>query len=87
MRLYNNDKLLFDNFSNGEPYSIPLWRIPKEQYSQLTLKILPYSKTFGQKLSETARKAAENAAANGLLDAVTITVVEELEVELTTGDR
>lgn len=82
MRLHDNDKLLFDNFSNGEPYSIPLWRIPKKHYSQLTLKMLPYSNAFGQRLTEAARKDAESAAAHGLLDGVTITVVEELEIEL-----
>ena len=42
-RFYVGDKLVFDNFYNGNPVTFPLWRIPRADWAKLRLKILPYS--------------------------------------------
>ena len=57
-------------------------RYPKRVFALKGLDILAQGNALGTE-EEAARKAAEGAAAQGLLDEVTIAVVEELEVELT----
>jgi hypothetical protein len=43
-RLYLGDKLLEDNFYNGDPMDFGLWRLPPNT-TELTLKILPLQKS------------------------------------------
>jgi len=40
-RLYIGSRLYDDNFSNGDPFDLGLWRIPSGQWPNLRLKVLP----------------------------------------------
>ncbi|MCX6877597.1 MAG: beta-galactosidase [Verrucomicrobia bacterium] len=40
-RVYAGGKLFADNFSNGDPLSIALWRIPVAEWPTVQLKVLP----------------------------------------------
>jgi hypothetical protein len=42
-RIYAGDKLVDDNFYNGTPFDLGLWRLPPDT-TELTLKILPLKK-------------------------------------------
>lgn len=44
-RLYVDGKLVADNFYNGRPFLIGLWRLPKD-YKKLELKVLPLQKSM-----------------------------------------
>ena len=81
-RFYIGDKLILDNFYNGDPSALPLWRIPTEDWSKITFKVLPYSEELAKRLPPDARKIASAASAAGTLDKVTITAVEPLEARI-----
>jgi hypothetical protein len=40
-RLYAGGKLFADNFCNGDPFAIALWRIPVAEWPTVRLKVLP----------------------------------------------
>lgn len=40
-RLYAGGKLILDDFSNGSPLDVALWRIPTDQWASLEVHILP----------------------------------------------
>jgi len=40
-RVYIGDRLFDDNYSNGEPMAVALWRIPADHWPLLRLKVLP----------------------------------------------
>ena len=59
-RLYVGDKLFDDNFYNGDPFSIPLWRIPVAQWPQNStenspLLGCPWLSAFRPKLSTSSQ--------------------------------
>lgn len=78
-RLYVGDKLFFDNFSNGDPMHIPLWRIPHEDWPKLRLKLLPCSDALLPRLPEYARALATAAKASNSLDHITCSVLSEVD--------
>jgi hypothetical protein len=78
-RLYIGDKLYDDNFYNGDPFAIALWRIPADQWPNLRLKVIPYSDALLARLPAQAKEAAAAAKAAGTLDQVTVTCADQLE--------
>jgi beta-galactosidase len=81
-RLYVGDKLYDDNFYNGDPFSIALWRIPVEDWPNLRLKILPYSDGLHDRLPQQARDIVDQAKKNSSLDQVTVTAMDQLDVKI-----
>jgi hypothetical protein len=82
-RLYIGDKLYDDNFYNGDPFAIALWRIPADQWPNLSLKILPYSDALNARLPQQAKDAVAAAKAASILDSVTVTTSEQVEADMT----
>ena len=41
-RIYSKDRLVLDNYWNGRPFDLPLWRLTSEELSDLTVHILPW---------------------------------------------
>ena len=76
-RLYIGGKLYDDNFFNGDPFAIGLWRIPASDWAALRLKILPYSDALAARLPEEARRKAADAKAASALDEVTASIAEQ----------
>jgi beta-galactosidase len=81
-RLYLGDTLLDDQYYNGEPFAIALWRIPAAGWPNLRLKILPYSDGLRGRLPESAQALADQAKAAGTLDQVRATAVEQSELRV-----
>lgn len=81
-RLYVGDKLYDDNFFNGDPFAIGLWRIPASQWRDIRLKILPYSDALAARLPQEARKQADAAKAASALDQITITAANQLGLRI-----
>ena len=79
-RLYIGDKLFLDNFYNGDPMPIPLWRIPADQWPNLRLKVLPYSDALLGRLPEQARDKVQKAKAAGTLNDVTISTIDQVQL-------
>jgi beta-galactosidase len=82
-RLYDGDTLLDDQYYNGQPFAIALWRIPIADWPKLRLKILPYSDGLRGRLPESARALVDQAKAARTLDAVQATAVEPDELRIT----
>jgi hypothetical protein len=82
-RLYVGGKLCDDNFFNGDPFAIALWRIPPDQWPAIRLKILPWSDALAARLPEQARAIAAAAKAASTLNRVTITAADQLELPVT----
>jgi len=60
-RLYVGDKLFDDNYYNGDPFDIALWRIPPDQRDGIRLKVLPYSDALLSRLPTQAKIAIVSA--------------------------
>jgi hypothetical protein len=82
-RLYIGNKLYDDNFFNGDPFAIALWRIPADQWPAIHLKILPYSDALEPRLPSQAQSMVAAAKAGSTLDRVTITTADQLEATVT----
>jgi len=81
-RLYIGDKLYDDNFYNGDPFSIALWRIPAADWPNIHLKILPYSDGLFGRLPQQARDAVDQAKKDSTLDQITIVAKDQLELKI-----
>lgn len=81
-RVYAGDRLIIDNFYNGEPFSIPLWRLPKEEWGRLTLRVMPATEGLLGKLPEVAKRKIRDAQASGSPDKPVVTCVEVIRAEL-----
>jgi hypothetical protein len=81
-RLYVGDKLYDDNFFNGDPFPIALWRIPAYKWPAIRLKVLPYSDALAARLPVQTKKAVAAAKAASLLDQMTLTTAEQLELPI-----
>jgi hypothetical protein len=81
-RLYIGDKLYDDNFFNGDPFAIALWRIPADQWPNIRLKILPWSDALIPRMPDQAKKEAADAKAASTLDQVSVTAADQLEVQV-----
>ena len=81
-RLYVGDKLYDDNFFNGDPFAIGLWRIPESRWREIRLKILPYSDRLAGRLPEEARKQADAANAASAMDQITVTAANQLDLRI-----
>jgi hypothetical protein len=73
-RIYAGGKLILDHFYNGDPISLPLWRIAREDWPTVELRILPYSDALMGRLPAEAKNKIAAAKANGALDSLAITV-------------
>ncbi|HEX4085393.1 MAG TPA: beta-galactosidase [Chthoniobacteraceae bacterium] len=82
-RLYIGDQLYDDNFYNGDSFAIGLWRIPPSQWPNLRLKIIPYSDALAPILPVEAARQVTDAKAASLLNRVTVTTSEQLELPVT----
>jgi hypothetical protein len=81
-RLYVGDKLFDDHFWNGDAFPIALWRIPADQWSNIKLKVIPASDQLLGRLPQQAKDEYAAAKANGLLDKVTVSAADQLEVKV-----
>ena len=86
-RLYLGEQLLFDNFFNGDPMPVPLWRIPRGDWPRLTLKVIPYSRGVYDRLRGYGRSVVERSLADGTLnknsgtmDVIPVTVKAPVEL-------
>ena len=82
-RLYVGNKLYDDNFYNGDPFSIVLWRIPATDWPNLRLKILPYSEGLFERLPQQARETINESKKTSTLDKITIVTKDQLELKIT----
>lgn len=73
-RISAEGRLLLDQFSNGEPLRLPLWRIAKENLTHLRLKVLPWSDAISKRMPESTKLAAHDATKAGKLDDIQITL-------------
>ncbi len=64
-RLYANGKLIADNFYNGRPFLMGLWRLPKD-CQKLELRILPLQKNMPVYFPREADTSKEGEALNGI---------------------
>ena len=85
-RLYIGDKLYDDNFYNGDPLSIALWRIPEIDRPNLQLRVLPYSDGLRGRLPQQAQDVVDQAKKNSTLGQVTIVVGIRWNLELFSGN-
>ena len=83
IRVYVGDKLFDDNFYNGDPLDLALWRIPAAQWPNIRLKILPYSDALAGRLPPQALDAIAKAKTSSTLDQVTVDTAEPQELTLT----
>jgi len=81
-RLYIGDKLYDDNFYNGDPISIALWRIAATDWPNLRLKILPYSEGLLEHLPQQARDMVNQAKNDSSLDQITVVAKDQLELKI-----
>ena len=81
-RLYVDGRFYDDNFYNGDPMALALWRIPNPDQAKVRLKILPFSEALLARLPESARQKVAAARAAGTIDQVTGTWSETRETRL-----
>ena len=81
-RLYLDDKLLDDNFYNGDPFPIALWRTPPGDWANLRLKVLPYSDGLLGRLPEQVKATVSQAKGASTLDKITVTATEQQDWRL-----
>lgn len=81
-RLYVGDTLFDDNYFNGDPFDIGLWRIPAEDWPAIRLKVLPYSEGLLKYLPADVREKVSQIKAAGTVDNVTVTASERLELRI-----
>jgi len=81
-RLYAGDWLEMDNFYNGDPMPVALWRIPRADWPNLRLKILPWSPALQARLPAGAKQSVLQAQAAGTLDTVQVTVQTQVFAEV-----
>jgi hypothetical protein len=75
-------KLFDDHFYNGDPFAVALWRIPREKWGDVRLKVLPWFPALDARLPGIARKAVADANAAGTLDRIQVSVEEQLELQI-----
>jgi hypothetical protein len=83
IRVYVGDTFFDDNYFNGDPLDIALWRIPADQWPNIRLKILPYSDALAQRLPPQALDVIAKAKASSTLDQVTVDTAEPQELTIT----
>ncbi|MDQ2730310.1 MAG: beta-galactosidase [Armatimonadota bacterium] len=82
-RLIIDDKLVDDDFYNGDPFSMALWRIPPTEWPTIQLKLLPFSDGLMGRLPAPAQAKVNEAKAAAAVDTVSITSAEQLEWRIT----
>ena len=63
-RLYADGVLIMDNYFNGEPMEIPLWRIPKAKRSTLSLRVIPAAPDLRTRLPSSVARALDGMPDN-----------------------
>jgi len=81
-RLYIGGQLFDDNFYNGDPFSIPLWRIPKTEWPMLSLKVIPWSDALASRMPKQAKSAVAMANDVSAMDKVTVTTSDQMELPI-----
>lgn len=81
-RLYIGDRLVDDNFFNGDAFPIALWRIPAGDRAKLQLKVLPYSEGLNDRLPAEARKKVEEAKSKAAIDQIAVSTTEQLDITI-----
>jgi len=87
VRVYVGDKLFDDNFYNGDPFSIALWRIPADDWDKVQLKVLPYSDGLLKRLPPQALALVDQAKKDSTLDQVTVEAKDQLEIGISPTDK
>lgn len=82
-RIYICDDLFDDNYFNGDPFAVGLWRIPQEKWTDIRLKILPYSDSLLSRLPEAVRQKVAEAKENGTLNDVSIQASQSFDLRIT----
>lgn len=81
-RIYAGDELFNDNYYNGDPFALGLWRIPREKWSDIQLKILPYSDALLLRLPESAKQIIQQAKDNDALNRIAIDAVRQYDCRI-----
>jgi hypothetical protein len=81
-RVYADGKLVLDNFWNGQPFELPLWRLPNSANTRLTIKILPWGSPTDRILDESVKQALLQGEAHSDM-APQVWVVGTGEINLT----
>ena len=81
-RLYVDGRFCDDNFYNGDPMSLALWRIPAADQPKVRLKILPFSDALLARLPEGACQEVAKAKSSRTLDRVTGNLFEIRDMKL-----
>ena len=81
-RLYVGDRLFDDNFFNGDPFPIPLWRIPASDWQNIRLEVLPYSEGLNDRLPAEGKDKVRRAKRNSALDRITVTALDRLSLQV-----
>jgi len=71
-RIYVGDELFNDNYYNGDPFAVGLWRIPQEKWPEIRLKILPYSDSLLSKFPLSIKENIQEAKAKGKLNNISV---------------
>ena len=82
IRVYVGDKFFDDNYYNGDPLSIALWRIPAGDRDKVQLKVLPCSDGLLTRLPPQALASVEQAKKDSTLDQVSVDVQQLLEIAI-----
>ncbi|MGE4285441.1 MAG: beta-galactosidase [Phycisphaerae bacterium] len=71
-RLYVDGEFYDDNYYNGDEFATGLWRIAREDWDNLTLKVLPFSEGLENRLPAFAKEKIADAKAAGTLGEVSV---------------
>ena len=66
-----------DNYYNGDPFALGLAGTPKENWPEITLKILSYSELLDKCLPDYAKQKIERAKVVDTIDEVSVAVISE----------
>lgn len=81
-RIYVGDELFNDNYFNGDPFALGLWRIRREKWPDIRLKVLPYSNALMSRLPESAKQIIIKAKEDNTLNDIRVEVVPQYELRI-----
>ena len=82
VRVYVKDQLIYDHFYNADPISVPLWRIPAKDWSELRVKVMPVSADLANAGCGPLGAVIRAKLSQVPPDPVTVTVAEQACVSI-----
>ena len=79
LRLYVGDKLLNDNYFNGDPFAVALWRIPMADWLKIRVRVLPATNGLLGRWPADAKSRLEQALSANPRPLVNVTLQEQTE--------